>query len=261
MLPQYDLNIPTLFSIIALVCLESLLSIISWISSSVKFAKRPLSDAILTSNFVLEILIDRERSCPDIHYARPWTSPCGVGFLCDSQGCDSTLLFSLLAFLWSRPNFSHVRQLQLTNHISWLSNTYLWGTVISVIHLKQYKCPLLVISSLWQMPLWYQVTHTTATPTSPSGIISLCKGVKRAYLHAVLPKPSLTNITSNLKVTLTRNEKDIILIKSFAFRVSVIFKSTKCRSLTVYLVGSPYIYTILYSGEVLKLIYYYCDRN
>ena len=57
----------------------------------------------------------------DVHYARLWTSPCGVDFLRDSQGRDSILLFSLLAFLWSRPNYSHARQLKLTNHISWLT--------------------------------------------------------------------------------------------------------------------------------------------
>ena len=53
----------------------------------------------------------------------PWTSPCGVDFLCDIQGCDSALLFSLPAF-WSRPNYSHVRQLKLTSHIFWLPNKY-----------------------------------------------------------------------------------------------------------------------------------------
>ena len=35
-----------------------------------------------------------------------------------------------------------------------------------------YKCPLIILSPLWQMPLRHQVAHATAIP---SGIISLCR--------------------------------------------------------------------------------------
>ena len=37
-----------------------------------------------------------------------------------------------------------------------------------------YKCPLILLSPLWQMPLWHQVANATAIL---SGIISLCISV------------------------------------------------------------------------------------
>ena len=84
------------------------------------------------------------------------------GSLIPNKGLDNTLPATV--------NCIYVKSLQVTDDT--LESSMADSNVIAWFRpeLPVYKCPLL-LSPLWQMPLWHQVTHATVIP---SGIISLC---------------------------------------------------------------------------------------